>query len=530
MNKIRAHFKTFRLPILAGILFGVGYIPFPALTTWFAWVPLLIFSFTETSTKRVFWGTWLTQFLLSIIGFHWIYHTAHEFGSLPSPIAALVLFLFASFCHIHFSIALALSHRFSKNRNLPVTIHFATSLVTFAIIDQWWPSIFRWNLGYPWLSSQLPGAQTAEWWGFEGLHLWTLAISFFLALAFYHWKSLRSSARKSLAAALIIFCALNFFGGFLSWKIDHEPPAVKNLKFSVIQANIANNEKMAAEHGGEFLNRILDKFKVLTERELSLHPDSQFVVWPETAYPDEYDDQRRKLRADFNNWAKNISQQFVIGAYSFEPDQPRYNTIFNALFLTHPSGTEADQRYRKTHLLAFGEYFPLGSMFPIFYEWFPFISSFGRGEGPTLLRTASGENIGPQICYEGLFQEFSAELALKGADVLLNVTNDSWFGWPFEPLQHLFMTAGRAVETRRPLIRSTNTGLTAWVNEKGIVQDRGEFGKEWTGTFTLPIKHKGPTLFSYWAKWFRLVISLMGFAFLLRTYARFKKFRLDRNT
>jgi apolipoprotein N-acyltransferase len=96
---------------------------------------------------------------------------------------------------------------------------------------------------------------------------------------------------------------------------------------------------------------------------------------------------------------------------------------------------------------------------------------FGRGSGPEVdvVKNAKGDSfkLAPSICYEGLFTDFAVEGALLGADALLNVTNDSWFGEHGEPYQHLSLTRFRSIETRLPMIRATNTGLTVWIDPTG---------------------------------------------------------------
>ena len=94
-----------------------------------------------------------------------------------------------------------------------------------------------------------------------------------------------------------------------------------------------------------------------------------------------------------------------------------------------------------------------------YYGWFPHTADFARGDGPQI-RRYRGLLLGPQICYEGLFPGFSRKLADQGAQVFVNVTNDSWFGTRAEPYQHLAMTLARGIEFRRPVIRATNTGIS----------------------------------------------------------------------
>jgi apolipoprotein N-acyltransferase len=188
---------------------------------------------------------------------------------------------------------------------------------------------------------------------------------------------------------------------------------------------------------------------------------------------------------------------------------------------------EQEKPYRKTYLLAFGEYLPFGDMFPKLYELLPFVSEFGRGKGPQIMNVNIPHlnekiKIGPQICYESLDPHFSADLAAMGAKIILNVTNDSWFGKTFEPWQHMTMTLARAIEVRRPLVRVTNTGITTAILANGTVLEKSPLHEEWTGIHEISFLKDPPQTFytkyhSYYV-WIMLV-----FLILLLAYGKFKQ-------
>jgi apolipoprotein N-acyltransferase len=103
--------------------------------------------------------------------------------------------------------------------------------------------------------------------------------------------------------------------------------------------------------------------------------------------------------------------------------------------------------------------------------------------------------IGAQICYESLDPAFSSSLSKKGADILVNVTNDSWFGKYFEPDQHLYMTLARALETRRPLVRATNTGISSAILADGTVLEKSPLFERWAGNYVIKFKENAPQTF-----------------------------------
>ncbi|WP_374033003.1 nitrilase-related carbon-nitrogen hydrolase [Bdellovibrio bacteriovorus] len=131
--------------------------------------------------------------------------------------------------------------------------------------------------------------------------------------------------------------------------------------------------------------------------------------------------------------SSTLGRPLITGAYSKDPkaDEKQDTSTYNALFLVDQLGNNLDKPYRKTELLAFGEYLPLSEQFPFLLKLLPFVSNFGRGHGPEVMKWETPQGVikwGGQICYEGLYPSFTRGLAEKGADILVNVTNDSWFG------------------------------------------------------------------------------------------------------
>lgn len=476
-------FKFFLPTILAGILIGTSYIPFPPWAILFAFVPLWIFSIGASTYKQVFWGAWITQFILTLIGFHWVAYTAHEFGHLPWVLSLLALLAFAAFCHLQFVfaplLAKFLQRRFQIVSPLTLALLYAASFLSLDIV---WPMVFRWNTGYTWLWAKLPGAQAADLFGFEGLHFLTLIINAFFCALWLERKN-RLQFRKHFFSGLTLFILINLLGWVRESFAD--PREVVTKKALVIQGNIGNLEKAEAEHGKKSLEHIFNVYERLTLAGLQKNPQVDYVIWPETAYPELLDDPKRMLNQRLHNFLSENRTNFLMGAYSVDYEKEE---IYNALFILNGGLSQNDQRYRKNILLAFGESFPPAEWFPVLKplikKYLPFISSFGRGPGPQAFTTANSR-VGIQVCYEGLFPPFSAQLKRQKAQWFLNVTNDSWFGYPFEPLQHLTMTAARAVESRVPLLRATNTGITALIDMKGNVLAPGPRNTEWYGVYDI---------------------------------------------
>ena len=507
----------FRWAILSGILVGTSYIPFPPWALIFCYTPLwLTVTDDKTDVKRAFWAGWITQFILTLIGFHWIAYTAHEFGEITWSLSVIALLLFCAFMHLYIPLSTALSVWLRRKFSLSATQTLFVIALIHSLAERLWPAIFEWHLGYPLLWAKIPIYHWADVVGFQGLS--TLVLIFNAWIAFI-WKN-QNQVKKALfhlGSLVVLTIALIISGSYhnQAWnQFDAE------VRATVIQANIGNTEKVAAEQGRGFQEYITRRFTTLSQEAFAKYPDTEIFVWPETAFPD-YLDQHLLGRKHTNILAENmtlIGRPMLLGAYSKDPktDIKLDQSTYNALFLVDAQGNSLDKPYRKTELLAFGEYLPFSEEFPFLLKLLPFISNFGRGHGPRVLKWQHGSDIvkwGGQICYEGLYPTFTRGLEENGADILVNVTNDSWFGYPFEPRQHLYMTLARAIEVRRPLIRSTNTGISTAILANGDVQQKSPVHEEWAGEFVIKyLKNAPSTAYVQWGyrTWILITLALVA--------------------
>ena len=373
--------------------------------------------------------------------------------------------------------------------------------------------IFPWNLGYPWLWARLPAFQLAEYVGFEGLSILTLFLNLALLLAWEHRKVRKGAFLLGGTAAFLLL--LNG-AGWVAGKAQPTPDATARIL--VVQGNIGNQEKVSAETRGLYREEILRRYFRLTREGLARTegraPD--FAVWPETAFPDRLAAGRpdEGHSGGLSNFVRSRGTALVTGALGRDAASGKPT---NSMAFLDRDGGMADKPYDKVHLLIFGEYFPLSDRFPVLREWFPFTADFARGPGPET-RRIGGLIVGPQICYEGLFPGFSRSLADQGAQVFVNVTNDSWFGTSAEPRQHLFMTLARGIEFRRPVVRATNTGISAAMLADGTLLDLSPLHAEWTGLYEIPYrKAPHPTFYQEYGAWFVPLILWLAAVFLIAT-------------
>jgi apolipoprotein N-acyltransferase len=497
------------LPVLvSAVLIGTSYIPFPPWAIFFCYVPLWTVWLNEASWKRVAVTGWVTQFAATLIGFNWVAYTVHEFGHLPWPIAIVALVLFAAVANLHIPLAGLAWWFYSRKLDLDPSGRVWALPVFMGIGERVFPMIFDWNFGYTWLWAGFPAFHLADIVGFIGLSSIGLL---FNALLLQAWLAYRNGSRWWVWAASvpILFIAMNVWGLFHG----RAPPADSSLRLLVVQANIGNQDKLAAEQGEGFRDTVVDHYHQLTLKGLSEHKTADFVVWPETAFPELIDDPSllTGYSAKLRELVAGLGTRLITGGYSRLEST---NQTTNSFFVLDAHGEWLVRPYHKTILLAFGEYLPGADLVPGLRELLPQVGDFGRGPGPTVLDTAPVK-IGAQICYEGLFDWFSRRLALEGAQVIVNLTNDSWYGAWQQPYQHLYMTLARALEVRRPLVRSTNTGISAAILSSGEILETSPIDRDWYHLYDIPYRRDpAATLFMTWGFWLIPACLALGLVLL----------------
>ena len=495
---------------LTGILVGTSYIPFPPWAIFFCFIPLWDLWFQTPSKRRVIFSGWIAQFLLVCIGFFWIKTVAHEFGHLPKPVAILAVVLYASFAcwYIPASgfIWKSLHDKFKLSK-VPSLYLLATLT---ALFEHFYWTIFPWNFGYTWLWAGLPAYQLAEYIGFSALSSLIIIANAATLQTYWSYKDKQLNL-KPLAAVLVLFGIMNGLGVLAKSRLAKPDAEAKVL---IVQANIGNQQKIYAEKGWGFREEIVNRHLRLTTEGLIDDGPVDFAVWPETAYPETLGGRnyRRRNARNLSRYLQSNELNLMTGGYYQGFESPANRTA-NGLFTFKKETGLPDRRpYLKSHLLAFGEYIPGSDTFPQLNNLFPAVANFIRGQGPEV-QGIDDIQIGPQICYESLFPEYSNQLARLGADLIVNVTNDSWYGPYSEPYQHLYMTLARAIETRRPLVRSTNTGISTVILADGTILENSPLYQEWKHTFNIPYKKQAKTTF--FTDFPYLHPTLLGFIFLV---------------
>ncbi len=271
--------------------------------------------------------------------------------------------------------------------------------------------------------------------------------------------------------SFILLISTLAYGYFRIVQVDVEISQSPKLNIGMVQANF------------DFLEKTENQEKTVTDKHKEMSQDlksADLIIWPETAIQAWFsNDSNYLIVRDEMGVPEMEGKYFIVGGMSFTPTDPDAEILtdeniikYNTAFLTDSNGIILE-RYNKVKLLLFGEYLPFAKYIPAIKNISPASGDFTPGSELDLFEIEEkGVKIAPIICYEDIIPSFSRQFVDKGANLIVNITNDAWFGKTIAPYQHLFISIPRAVETRRYLLRSTNTGISAIIDPVGRVVDR----------------------------------------------------------
>ena len=268
----------------------------------------------------------------------------------------------------------------------------------------------------------------------------------------------RAYPRRLLALVGVVVCSTLIYGAArIAW-IDSRAAEADQLDVGMVQVNMGIFAKREEPFEGH--RRHLEQSRQL-ERE---HPELDLLVWPESAFTFFLREGTTNVRHHVLSGLRTPTLFGGLARRTVDGQRKHYNTAY----LADENG-EIVGTYDKTYLLAFGEYMPFGEMFPILYEWSPNSGHFTPGNHVRPLQLG-GLRISTLVCYEDVLPRFTRSAVQEGnPHLLVNITNDAWFGDTQEPWIHLALAKFRAVEHHRALVRTTNSGVSAFVDPVGRV-------------------------------------------------------------
>jgi apolipoprotein N-acyltransferase len=273
----------------------------------------------------------------------------------------------------------------------------------------------------------------------------------------------RRAVVPSLMLLTVLVIGLPAVGRWRAAMVETHAPA-GHMRVGIAQGNIAQDHKWDPAFQGE----TLDRYRDLTRATADTHP--ALVVWPETAAPFFFQEPNA-LREEILDLVQQTGVHLLFGSPAF--DQMRDGTIeeMNRAYLVSPAGREL-ATYDKMVLVPFGEYVPYQQVLFFVDKMVHGVGGIAAGLSPTVFHV-NGTRFGTLICYEGVFPALTRQFVAGGADFLVNITNDAWYGPTSAPYQSLAQVTLRAVENRVPVVRAANTGFSAIIDPDGRIRWQG---------------------------------------------------------
>jgi len=490
---LRPYLSLFRHPLsLAfglGMVSVLGFAPFYFYPAPIMAIAVLLHLWLRTDTaKQAAWLGFAFGLGLYGAGVYWIYISLHDFGGMPWWMAGFSTFVLCAFLSLFPATGGWLGKRIWGHK--PYLAIIALSILW--ALSEWVRSwIFT---GFPWLAigySQVPFSPLAGFAPIVGIYgvslLTMLTASLFLLC-------IQDKSRRFAIGMVILGL---WVGGSLLKLVDWTTPYKSPFSVALVQGNVAQDMKWDPEEA----QRTLDAYFAQIKKS-----QADLIVLPETALPmlisqvpDEY------LKA-ITQHASQQQGDVLVGAVELV-DGHYYNSMLSF-------GSSPTQIYRKSHLVPFGEFIPLKGVFGwIYRDWLNIpLTDLSRGSITQQPLHIAGQRVAVNICYEDVFGEEIIR-QLPGATILVNASNDAWYGESYAAHQHMQISQARALETGRMMLRATNTGATAIIDHKGyVVEEAPHFS-----TLTLTGKaqgYHGSTPYIKFGNWLFLALCAAALALL----------------
>lgn len=453
-----------------------GYIAFVAL------VPLFL-CIHKAESKAFIINTLIFCLIYYFYNLHWITVTVSHFGNAPLFVGYLVLFVFSVYLSLYWILFLY----FLRN-NYSVLL---LSLL-FVVLE-----IIRGKLftGFPWLNLgsfmyNVPFFKlNASLVGENGLSFLIIMINLLL------FRYITNKSLKYLTySAIILF--FSFFSGFILSKLP--TGAGNTVSFTIVQPSYSQEIKWVPEYRDEIVNTVLE----MTEKAMKM--PGEIVVLPESVFP-----VFTETDQELYNKLKDLSHKKPIIFGSIRHDNSTSSfTYYNSVYYLHNAKKKV---YDKMHLVPFGEYFPFKTLFkPISYYFFGDAEDFSRGNTVTVF-DYNGYKLSPLLCYEGAFTHLVKKVKDNGADVVILLTNDSWFGQSIGRYQHLAIDEIRSIEYGSPIVRAAQSGISGCIDTKGNTHSATEINEKTSFSCVVEIPSYATLFSKYGYAW--LVLMILFYAF-----------------
>ena len=455
------------LSLLSGILLVLSFPNFDLeFLAWFALVPLF-YSLKDKSLLNSFFLGYLTGFISFLGILYWIVVAVHTYGNIPLLPSILILLLLILYLSLFIGTFTILLHLIQRRFGFRMIILAPFLWVTLEYLRSFLMTGFPWAyLGHSQYLN-LPFIQIADITGVYGLSFIILWINVTLYLAFHQWPAKKFPYREVLISVAILMGVL-FYGYVKMGATDRQIAKNPRLKIGLAQGNV----DQAVKWNESFQKETLQTYERLSLKMTKEKPD--LIIWPETATPFFFQDAKQYQPLVLDIPVKT-NAFLLFGSPSYRVERGKV-AHYNSAYLAAPSG-ELVGRYDKIHLVPFGEYVPLGEILSL-GSLGEGIGDFKSGKEIINLSLPQGK-FGVLICFEIIFPDLCRQFVAKGANFLVTITNDAWFGRTSAPYQHFSIAVFRAIENRVFVARAANTGISGFIDPKGrIMKEGGIFTEE----------------------------------------------------
>lgn len=438
--------------LASGLLLSLSF-PTPgfSLLAWFGLVPLLV-----SARRHLFRDGFLAGVSYFAAVLYWLNIVMTTYGGLSWPLAIAAYLLLALYLALFFGVAVWVCGRLRFNHNLSYVLTLPIVWVSLEYVRAFLLSGFPWaTLGYS--QQKLMLIQSADIFGVYGISFLVIFGNAVLAELFLAFRGHAGMPYRGALALAFLFL-LNLAYGWHRLGQDLEGREFE-LDVAVIQGNVDQAVKWHPAFRGKTIANYL---------RLSLQAHAagatDLIIWPEAALPF-YFQNGGPLAERIRELPQKVEGYLLFGSPAFQGEGAE-QTSLNSAYLLAPDGRTVG-RSDKVHLVPFGEYVPLKPLLPFVDKLVVGIGDFSPGDIRPL--SMAGHEIGVLVCYEAIFPKLARDFVLRGSDLLVNITNDAWFGRSSAPGQHLEMVRYRAIENRIWVARAANTGISAFVSPAGRI-------------------------------------------------------------
>ena len=446
-NKLFSIFQAIIFAIIVSIAFQFARTPFGLICSILTF-SLLPIAYTYQANKKLF--LFAFGIALNLFNFTWLINTISIFGGFPKALSIIIYLLFAVFFSLQFLIIYLTEKLLSKfgtdNQSKFLIFSFGWMLSEYLF-----PKLFPWRIAHTTIYSKqislLSSIISVELLG--GILFFLFSNIFYLLMSKFNLKNHKIKFSDLLPILSLILLIL--LGQRKIYALQNLITASPEANIKIIQGNISLMEKHSRELVQKNINRHI---------ELSNSSDSNtdIVIWPESAINALIPKSATKISL------ATLNAPLLTGIIAIDEEKKLYNSAILVDQLSNIIGS-----YDKIILMPFGEYLPFESTFPFLRKLSPMSGDFKRGTNITPIEYKNLK-IGVLICYEDLVTDLAKIQKRNGANLLVNLTNDAWYGKTNAPYLHSLIASFRAIETSRYLVRATNTGHTAIINPYGDIE------------------------------------------------------------